>query len=116
MANDKKVVEAIFNELFFDNLPRYKGALSKSPDANKDVYARARNAIAKLDQEDKDAVFEFFKIIIADTASVILGTIDGSHFPNDIDGDFKLSYEDEEIQGCLQDYFIAGAEGINTYK
>lgn len=116
MSSDKKVVDAIFNDLFFDNLPRYREALSKAPDNSKDVYARARNAISKINQEDKDAIFDFFKIIIADTSSVILGTIDGSHFPNDIDGDFKLSYENEEIQGCLQDYFIAGAENIDTYK
>ncbi|WP_323866672.1 hypothetical protein [Xenorhabdus szentirmaii] len=51
---------------------------------------------------------------MADTASTIFGTIDGSHFPPNINGDFTLLYEDEEIQGNLQDLFIEKYEDLDN--
>lgn len=116
MGNDKAVVDAIFEELFFDNLPRYKKLLSVKSAMGCDAYHKASHIISKLDDEEREAIFSFFKLVIADTASVIFGTVDGSHFPNGIVDEFKLFYGKDEIQGCLQDYFISQAEAVGTYK
>ncbi|EQB97778.1 hypothetical protein B738_28996 [Photorhabdus temperata subsp. temperata M1021] len=116
MKNDEKIIESIFSELFDDNLPRYQNSLTSPMDNNDDVYAKARKALSKLDEKDKTAIFDFFKVVISDTSSTIFGTIDGSHFPPNIDGDFTLTYEDEEIQGSLQDLFIEKAENKGIFN
>ncbi|RYC37102.1 hypothetical protein [Pectobacterium zantedeschiae] len=116
MSSNEKFVGSIFNEILEDNFIRYKNSLSKVPDEGVDVYAKARRALSQLSDEDKEAIFNFFKITITDTASIILGTIDGSHFPSGIDNDFKLIYGDEEIQGELQDLFIEKVEDKGIYN
>ncbi|AWK40316.1 hypothetical protein GPY51_23740 [Photorhabdus laumondii subsp. laumondii] len=116
MKNYEKIIESIFSELFDDNLPRYQNSLTRPIDNNDDVYANARKALSKLDDQDKTAIFDFFKVVIPDTSSTIFGTIDGSHFPPNIDGDFTLIYGDEEIQGSLQDLFIEKAENKGIFN
>ncbi|MBD2780381.1 hypothetical protein ID852_15935 [Xenorhabdus sp. 42] len=115
MKNDEKVIESIFNELFHDDFLSYKDILTTPSDNNQDgIYSRAKIALSKLDNEDQSAILNFFRIIMADTASTIFGTIDGSHFPPNINGDFTLLYEDEEIQGNLQDLFIEKYEDLDN--
>ncbi|ASY78240.1 hypothetical protein [Pectobacterium polaris] len=116
MLSNEKFVDSIFNEILEGNFVRYKNALSKVPDEGVDVYAKARRVLSQLSDEDKENIFNFFKITITDTASIILGTIDGSHFSPGIDNDFKLVYGDEEIQGELQDLFIEKAEDKGIYN
>nr|EKV0916139.1 hypothetical protein [Pluralibacter gergoviae] len=48
MNLDEQVIDAIFKELFNDNSMRYKQSLKKPVNNDKDVYAKARNALAKL--------------------------------------------------------------------
>lgn len=52
---------------------------------------------------------------MADSASVILGTLDGVHFPDDLDGDFIVTCDGDEIQGDLMDLFIEKAQDNNIY-
>ncbi|MDG6894341.1 hypothetical protein [Volucribacter amazonae] len=63
-----------------------------------------------LNNEQKEVFFNFLKTVIIDTASTILGAIDGTTFIKDADGEYILKYNNEDIQGCLQDYFLAKAE------
>ncbi|MCW7550638.1 hypothetical protein OO184_22575 [Photorhabdus sp. APURE] len=116
MRNNDKIIESIFSELFNDNLLRYQNSLISPINNNDDVYAKARKALSKLDDQDKKAIFDFFKVVISDTSSTIFGTIDSSHFPPNIDGDFTLTYEDEEIQGNLQDLFIEKSENKGIFN
>ncbi|MEI2266123.1 hypothetical protein [Erwinia sp. CGal63] len=116
MNLDEQVVNAIFNELFEDISARYKESLKKTENNDVDVYAKARNALAKLSDADRDCVLKFIDVAIADSASVILGTLDGSHYPDNIDGDFIVTYKDDEIQGSLQDLFIEKVEDKGIYK
>ncbi|MBG6128306.1 hypothetical protein IWW33_005045 [Pseudomonas sp. BG2dil] len=68
-----------------------------------------------LDNTQKQDVIGFLKLVIADSASVILGTLDGVHYPDNLVGDFVLSCDSEEIQGDLQDIFIDKAQEENVY-
>ncbi|WP_445672192.1 hypothetical protein [Pseudomonas inefficax] len=113
--NDKKFVDAIFIELFEKKLSQYKESLTKPVNNNKDSFARARNAIALLDDSQKLDVINFLKVVIADSVSVVLGTLDGVHFPDDLEGDFAVSFDGEEIQGDLQDIFIEKAQEAGAY-
>lgn len=112
MNLDEQVVKAIFNELFVDNAKRYQHSLRQPVALNEgnDIFAQARQALTALSDAEKDTVLKFIDVVIADTASTIFGTLDGTHFPNDIDGDFTLTYKNDEIQGSLQDIFIALTE------
>ncbi|PKB86255.1 hypothetical protein A8A01_28640 [Ewingella americana] len=116
MNLDEQVVSAIFKELFEDNSLRYKQSLKKQANNDTDVYAKARNALSKLSDSDKDDVLKFIDLAIADSASVIFGTLDGTHYPDNIDGDFVVTYKDDEIQGSLQDIFIEKAEDKGIYN
>ena len=116
MNLDEQVVSAIFKELFDDNSLRYKQSLKKQANNDTDVYAKARNALSKLSDSDKDDVLKFIDLAIADSASVIFGTLDGTHYPDNIDGDFVVTYKDDEIQGSLQDIFIEKAEDKGIYN
>ena len=115
MSRDTEFVNALFNELFAKNYEQYAHSLSKPMNGDTDRYAKARNALSSLNESERADVLGFLKVVIADTASVLLGTLDGVYFPNDISGDFALSLKGEEIQGDLQDLFIEKAQGLNVY-
>ncbi|MFI7859475.1 hypothetical protein ACIF8Z_21205 [Pseudomonas promysalinigenes] len=114
--SDKKFVDAIFSELFDRNFSQYKDALTKPVNGDKDSYARARNALALLSDDQKHDVINFLKVAIADSASVLLGTLDGVHFPDNLEGDFVVSLDGEDIQGDLQDLFIEKAQDDGIYN
>lgn len=115
MSRDNEFVDAVFDELFIKNFDQYARSLNKAVNGDTDSYAKARNALSKLNESERADVLSFFKVVIADSASVILGTLDGVHFPDNLSGDFSLSYEGEEIQGDLQDIFIEKAQDLNIY-
>ncbi|WP_324616910.1 MULTISPECIES: hypothetical protein [Pseudomonas] len=105
MGVDQKFIEAIFEELLEKNFNHYSDSLSKAVNSDNDPYGKARAALAKLSDTDKYEVINFLKLVIADTGSVIFGKIDGVHFPDNIDGDFSLTYDGDSIQGDLMGYF-----------
>lgn len=116
MNLNEKVVNAIFKELFEDNSERYKQSLSKPVSNDTDTYGKARKALANLSLAERECIFKFIDLAIADSASVILSTLDGTHCPDNIDGDFIVTYKDDEIQGSLQDIFIEKAENKGIYN
>ncbi|MFP3847631.1 hypothetical protein [Pseudomonas sp. W5-01] len=115
MRRDSEFVGALFNELFNKNYEQYVSSLSKAINCDTDPYAKARIALSRLNEAERADVLGFLKVVIADTASVLLGTLDGVHFPDNISGDFSLSLEGEEIQGDLQDIFIDKVQDLNIY-
>jgi hypothetical protein len=115
MNLDEKFVRAVFDELFDKNLDQYKASLNKPRNTDTDPYAKARNALAKLDDSDRRDVLNFLAVVIADSASVILGTLDGVHYPDNLEGDFVVSCDGEDIQGDLMDGFIEKAQDRGVY-
>lgn len=113
--NDQKFVDAIFSELFDENFCRYQDSLTKPTTGEQDSYGRARNALAFLNSAQRLDVVEFLREVIADTASVILGALDGVHFPDGLEGECVVSLDGVEIQGDLQDMFISKAQNLGIY-
>lgn len=116
MEHDEQVVKAVARALFDDNAVRYQQTLTRPVNSDSDVYGRARNALASLTVEQQQDVLRFIQMAMADSASVIFGMLDGSHFPRGIDGDFAVHYQDAEIQGSLQDIWIEQAEQRGIYR
>ncbi|HHZ8503887.1 TPA: hypothetical protein ACWL6U_001355 [Morganella morganii] len=118
MKKDELVVTSLASEILDDVFMSYKKNLtdlSKKND-NGDPYSKMRNSLAKLSSEDQVSVFNFIRLAMIDTSSVIFGTLDGSHFPPNIDGDFTVLYNGDEIQGSLQNKLISIAEEKGIYK
>ncbi|WP_095097412.1 hypothetical protein [Pseudomonas sp. Irchel 3A5] len=116
MSSDQHFVNAVYDELFKDNFNRYQASLNSPPDNGTDPFARARNALASLDDAQRSDVINFLKVVISDSACVILGTLDGVHFPGYLDGEFLLSCDGEEVQGDLMDTFIGKAQDNGVYE
>lgn len=115
MCVSDKLARALFGELFDKNFEQYKESLSKVAGIDTDPYGKARSALAQLSDTHRSDVFEFFKVIIADSASVVLGTLDGVHFPDNFEGDLVLTCDGEIIQGDLMDTFVSSAQDIGVY-
>lgn len=115
MRRDSEFVGAVFNELFNKNYEQYALSLNKAVNGETDLYAKARNALSRLNEAERADVLGFLKVVIADTASVLLGTLDGVHFPEDVSGELSLFLEGEEIQGDLQDIFIDKVQDLDIY-
>ncbi len=118
MKKDKLVVTSLATELLDDVFISYKKNLTDLSKKNNsgDPYSKMRNALAKLSNEEQVSIFNFIRLAMVDASSVIFGTLDGSHFPPNIDGDFIVSYNGDEIQGSLQDELISIAEEKGIYK
>lgn len=115
MSATENFVGAVFREIFDQGVPRYRKSLSSSPDDGSDVYARARNALTKLSDNEREDVLSFISLAMADAVSIVFGTLDGTHFPDGISGDFVVSCDGDEISGDLQDYFLEKAEEKGIY-
>lgn len=115
MEKDEKFINAISSELFGEHFSQYKDWLTRPADDHVDPYGLARNAMISLSDAQKMDIINFMKVVIADSASAIFGALDGVHFPNDLEGDFALVLDGEEIQGDLQSLFIDKAQQEGAY-
>lgn len=113
MNKAEQFISGIFNEIFDDNIVHYEEILRANDARGADRYARLSRTLASLDEEGKKAVIGFFNVVAMDTASVIFGTIDGTHFPPGIENDYTLLADDEAVQGDLQDLFLEKAQARN---
>ncbi|MFR0675667.1 hypothetical protein ACLUUI_17975 [Enterobacterales bacterium AW_CKDN230030176-1A_HGKHYDSX7] len=115
MTKDEYFISALSSELFGEHFSQYKEWLTQPAEGNADPYGLARKAMASLSESQKMDIINFMKVVIADSASALLGTLDGVHFPNDLEGDFALTLDGEEIQGDLQSLFIDKAQQEGAY-
>ncbi|MFC0228460.1 hypothetical protein [Serratia aquatilis] len=118
MKLDERIVTALFDELLIEDFHLYQKNIESIDYDNtisKSAYIGMVKLYSQLSNEQKILLNSFLKIVIADTASTIFGTIDGSHFVKNLNKDFKLIYDDLEVQGDLQDIFIERAEQEGIY-
>jgi len=66
--------------------------------------------LSKLSPHERDHVFRVIGIVILDTASAILGTLDGTHFPGPLSRDFIATFDNEVNQGDLLDVLNKNAQ------
>ena len=108
---DKAISEAIYNALIQNNMQYYKHhLLNQEIGDTGTTYDAVRKIVQPLDGPQKNAIIGLIKTVMLDTASTLLGAIDGTTLLAGADGDYTLLYEGEAVQGSLQDYFLAQAE------
>jgi hypothetical protein len=61
------------------------------------------NVFSTLDANQRQAMVQFFKLILADAVSAVLGTFDGS--TGLLKNEFVVTYAGDEVQGELFDAF-----------
>ncbi|AUT29399.1 hypothetical protein [Escherichia marmotae] len=115
MRLNEEFISCIFNELLIDDFELYKknidniiddlDSISKV-DIDKSTYKKFSKIMSTLNDQEQSVVYDFLKLIISDTASVIFGAIDGTHFVKGLDKNCLLNYGGEDIQGDLQDLFL----------
>ncbi|CRL65551.1 hypothetical protein [Proteus vulgaris] len=115
MKKDELVISEIYKELFEDNLKLYSERLNRQvqESQNRGTSSQVNKFFVNLSEKERQLIINMLKIAMTDTASIIFGTLDGTHFVNNINKDFQLIYDDEEIQGDLQDHFLALVEDNN---
>ena len=108
---DKAISEAIYNALIQNNMQYYKHhLLNQEIGDTGTTYDAVRKIVQPLDGPQKNAIIGLIKTVMLDTASTLLGAIDGTTLLAGADGDYTLLYEGEAAQGGLQDYFLAQAK------
>lgn len=63
-----------------------------------------------LGREHQLALLELFKVVAVDTASQLLGNLDGSSYIEGVEGDFSVQYEGDDVTGYLQECFLGKVE------
>ena len=111
MDASKLFAEELAKDLLGSHLDRYREILSNyAPDKAAPVFAGAIRVFQNLAPQDQAAIAAFLGVVITDTASIILGVIDGSTGVDSLHGEFRLSYDGSLVSGSLQDHFLMASE------
>ncbi|NRD71844.1 hypothetical protein HQQ94_00985 [Shewanella sp. VB17] len=111
MTKSEMVTNEIFTELIDCYIEQRKNDLD-GLDAvkTKEMYGGFISFYQSCGPEEKKGIMSFIETIVTDTASTILGGLDGSTDLGALTEEFTVLYEGEEIQGSLQDDFLMRVE------
>ncbi|MBW8321032.1 MAG: hypothetical protein K0M49_12065 [Arenimonas sp.] len=105
-----KIRKSVINE----NQVLYRDLFENTPiDSATDPYwINAKNLFGSLKHDQRDIFLEVIRQTSIDTASNLLGIIDGVNSIDDVNGDFLLTYDggDEPLNGDLQSIFLVEEE------
>jgi len=113
----KVFVSGIMRGVIDENVSIYRDLFSKTPasEASDPYWRRALALFGSLTEEHRSILFEIMRHVSVDTASNILGVLDGV---NSIDGgeaDFTLlSATGQKLNGDLQSLFLVEDESTPT--
>jgi len=104
--NPEIFIQILKNEILKNNLDSYRAILE-----NKNTQKFWPDMVSFCQQLSKDQLDLYFKNveqIIVDTASSILGVLDGNSYFGGYQDDFNLTYSNNKskINGFLQDLFL----------
>jgi hypothetical protein len=111
MTKSEMVTNEIYAELIDVYIEKRKDDLV-GLDAKKvdEMYGGLIGFYQSCGPEEKKGIMSFLEIVVADTASIILGGLDGSTDLGGLTEEFTVLYAGEEIQGNLQDDFLMRLE------
>ena len=111
MDESKRVADAIYEQAFLRYVNGCIENLNQLPSdrANK-AWAVVARFYRQATEDDRKAVDDFVRSIVADTASIILGGLDGVTDLDTLDGDISVTYDGQVVSGDLQEYFLAAVE------
>jgi hypothetical protein len=110
----KDFADCIRREVIRDNLGYYNDLLARPPDRIRPggVWQKIVKAFGTMNDEQQEALLTLTQQAMVDTASNILGILDGSSILQDYREEFLLRYGEspDRLNGALQDHFLAGME------
>ena len=107
----EELVENICNSEIDENHVLYRNLIENTPikSATDPYWVKAKILFEFLNHDQRDIFFQVIRQTSIDTASNLLGIIDGVNSIDDVSGDFLLTYDggDEPLNGDLQSIFLA---------
>lgn len=107
----EELVAKIRKSVIDENQVLYRNLFEKTPikSATDPYWLKAKILFEFLNHDQRDIFFQVIRQTSIDTASNLLGIIDGVNSIDDVSGDFLLTYDggDEPLNGDLQSIFLA---------
>jgi hypothetical protein len=105
-------IKSIYKTVVEENKEIYKQLLDNTAiDEKTDEYwKKSLNLYNNLSQENRDVLINIIEQTMIDTISNMLGIIDGSSTLNGCNVEPNLFLDDNDIEGELQDLFLAYVE------
>ncbi|WP_312319863.1 hypothetical protein [Stenotrophomonas sp.] len=111
MDNLDSISAAWCHTLLSEHIAMYdEMLLSGDPEKVVPEYAGATAIYQSLDREGQVALLQLLKVVSVDTASQLLGNLDGSSYISGIEADFSVKYDGVDVTGYLQDSFLGTVE------
>ena len=112
-----QIADGFGKVLFVEQVERFERIFSATEITNlaKDFASIAR-MFGSMNEDDKAAVMDLIRIVTSDTASILLGSFDGSTGIEGIDKDFLVLYGGENVTGKLQDSFLSWVERFEKFS
>ena len=107
----EELVAKIRKSVIDENQVLYRSLFENTPikSATDPYWLKAKILFEFLNHDQRDIFFQVIRQTSIDTASNLLGIIDGVNSIDDVSGDFLLTYDggDEPLNGDLQSIFLA---------
>lgn len=107
----EEFVAKIRKSVIDENQVLYRNLFENTPikSATDPYWLKAKILFEFLNHDQRDIFFQVIRQTSIDTASNLLGIIDGVNSLDDVSGDFLLTYDggDEPLNGDLQSIFLA---------
>jgi hypothetical protein len=109
----KDFAGCIHREVIEDNLRSYDHLLARPLEQIRDAtWRKIAQTYATMNNDQQEALRLLARQVMVDTASNILGILDGSSILESYRKEFSLTYgtDSDRLNGELQDYFLAEME------
>lgn len=107
MTNPELVSNEIHRELFDGYIEEQVDELNNADIEQLDsVYVPFYDFYRSSSEEERNNIIEYIREIVADTASIILGGIDGVDSVGELSDSFELKYDGQIVSGALQENFL----------
>jgi hypothetical protein len=117
MTTAESIAESWGRVLFKEQIDRLEEILTgRNPGELANDFAAAARIFQKLDAAQRSALMTLLKVVIADTASIVLGSLDGSTTIDGIEKEFSVTYGGNDVRGELQDGFLAWIEDSGVFS
>jgi hypothetical protein len=110
MTTAFEFANCIAKEVVDENMSTYKELIRTPPHKLTDpVWKQLTEAYNTMTRDQQIAILVFARQVIVDTASNLLGILDGNVILHDYRKEFSLKYgeSNEKLNGDLQDQFLA---------
>lgn len=103
-------VQNVIEEIFTENFNYYFDHLPNPIEGKDEFWTNSKKLYHSLDEEQKEQLKYFTKLVMMDTVSSIFAKLDNVSSYAKQEGEFELKLNDKVISGDLQEYFFMQIE------